>query len=157
IRIMNLPPTPNAAGATRNFVFNPSGRQRDDQYDIRLDQSLRSSDRLFFKYSYDNTEGVSAGSLPPAANTPFPVGAYLTGGGPSFQANWSVTANYTQVASATVVNELRVGAVRNYLDILNADNDISTAASLGIPNINVSDTNQGIPYFSISGYQAIGN
>jgi len=156
-RTINLLPASNAPGATRNFVFNPSGRQRDDQFDIRLDENLGSSDRLFFKFSYDNTEGITAGSLPPAPSTPFPVGASLNGGGPSLQRNWSVTGNYTKVISGTTVNELRLGAVRNYLDILNADNDLNTATNLGIPNINISDTNLGIPYMAISGYQAIGN
>ena len=157
IRTVNILPTVNLPGNTRNFVFNPAGTQRDDQYDIRLDQNMGQSDRLFFKYSYDNAKGVSAGSLPPAASTPFPVGSFLTGGGPSVTKNWSVTGNYTKVLSATTVNELRLGAVRNYLDILNADNDLNTATNLGIPNINISDTNRGIPYLSISGYQAIGN
>jgi hypothetical protein len=157
VRLMSLLPSPNAPGNTRNFVFNPRGRQRADQFDVRLDQHLGSADRLFFKYSYDNSRGVGAGSLPPAETTPFPVGQSLTGGGPTIQKNWSMTANYTKVIGATTVNELKIGAVRNFLEILNADHEFDVAANLGIPNINVTDTNRGIPAIQISGFQTIGN
>src|SRR5207248_6152472 len=41
---------------------------------------------------------------------------------------------------------------RNFLNIFLADNSIPIAQELGIPNINVSDTNQGVPFAAVTGY-----
>ena len=98
-KIIGLLPAPTSSGATNNFIFNPAGSERDDQYDIRIDQNIGKADRLFFKYSYDNALGYAAGVLPVGPNAGgVDVGQYLqTGGngGPSSTANWSVTANFT--------------------------------------------------------------
>ena len=159
VKTMSLMPAPTNSGASNNFNFNPVGRQRDDQFDIRGDENIGAADRLFLKYSYDNTTGLGTGILPVGQN-PYniDIGQYLTGGGPSYQRNWSVTANYTKVISTTMVNEAHLGVVRNWLSIYNDDNGHNTAASLGIPNINISDTNTGIPNMVIGGFSTqIGN
>jgi hypothetical protein len=147
----------NAPGNTRNFVSTLAGRQRDDQLDLRLDQNVGSADRFFFKYSYDNAYGESPGSLPTAPNFVNIAGKYVGGGAYSPTANWSVTLSFTKVFKASIVNETRFGALRNYLDNFNFDQDFNTARSLGIPNINTSDTNRGIPFMTISGFQAFGS
>jgi len=159
VKVMQLLPVPTSSGNTNNFTFNPVGTQRDDQFDFRADQSLFRSDRLFFKFSYDNTRGVAAGTLPVGQNSiGADIGQYLTGGGPSIQKNWSTTLSYTKVLSATTVNEARIGLLRNWLEIYNDDTSHNTAASLGIPNVNISDTNGGIPNLVISGgFTQIGN
>jgi hypothetical protein len=159
VKTMTLLPVPTNLAKSNNFTFNPIGRQRDDQYDIRVDQNMGKTDRMFFKYSYDNTTGTGAGTLPVGPNpNKIDIGQYLTGGGPSYQRNWSATANYTKVISPSVVNEGHLGVVRNWLSIYNDDTPHNTAASLGIPNINISDTNGGIPNMVIGGFSTqIGN
>jgi hypothetical protein len=160
-KIIALLPVPTSASATNNFIFNPAGSQRDDQFDIRVDQNVGKADRLFFKYSYDNALGYAAGVLPVGPNTGgVDVGQYLqTGGsgGPSNTAPWSVTINFTKVVSNSMVNELHFGILRDWLEIYNSDSTHKTAASLGIPNINISQDNLGLPYLPISGYTAIGD
>lgn len=160
-KIIQLLPAPTSSGATNNFVFNPAGSQRDDQYDIRVDQNIGKADRLFFKYSYDNALGYAAGVLPVGPNHGgADVGQYLqTGGngGPSSTANWSVTASFTKVIGPNTVNEFHFGILRDWLEILNSDSTHSTASSLGIPNLNISNYNLGLPYLPISGFTAIGD
>jgi hypothetical protein len=160
-KIIGLLPAPTSPSATNNFVFNPAGSQRDDQFDIRIDQNIGKADRLFFKYSYDNALGYASGVLPVGPNTGgADVGQYLqTGGsgGPSNTAPWSVTANFTKVVNASMVNELHFGILRDWLEIYNSDSTHFTATSLGIPNINISKDNLGLPYLPISGYTAIGD
>jgi hypothetical protein len=56
-----------------------------------------------------------------------------------------------------MVNELHFGILRDWLEIYNSDSTHSTAASLGIPNINISNDNLGLPYLPISGFTAIGD
>jgi hypothetical protein len=159
VKTMTLFPVPTNSAASNNFNFNPVGRQRDDQFDIRGDQNIGAADRLFLKYSYDNTTGIGTGILPVGQNpAKIDIGQYITGGGPSYQKNWSVTANYTKVVSASIVNEAHLGVVRNWLSIYNDDSTHNTAASLGIPNLNISDTNTGIPNMVIGGFSTqIGN
>ena len=160
-KVIQLLPAPTSPGTTNNFIFNPAGSQRDDQFDIRVDQNLGANDRLFFKYSYDNALGYAAGVLPVGPNhSGVDIGQYLqTGGngGPSSTANWSVTANYTKVLSANLVNEFHFGILRDWLDIENSNSSHNTATSLGIPNIDISNYNRGLPYMAISGFTAIGD
>ena len=160
-KVIGLLPAPTSTSAANNFVFNPAGSQRDDQYDIRVDQNIGKTDRLFLKYSYDNALGYAAGVLPVGPNTSgADVGQYLqtgSNGGPSSTANWSVTGNFTKVISPSIVNEFHFGILRDWLEIFNSDSTHSTAASLGIPNANISNYNLGLPYLPISGFTAIGD
>ncbi|MBI1788317.1 MAG: carboxypeptidase regulatory-like domain-containing protein, partial [Acidobacteria bacterium] len=81
VKVFGLLPAPTSAAATRNFVFNPTIEQRTDQFDARIDQNLGASDRIFFKYSYDDTNLISPGNLPSPANAPIPLGPYLSADG----------------------------------------------------------------------------
>ncbi len=158
VKLQTLVPLPNAPGTTRNFTFNPANRENDNQFDIRVDQNLSGSDRLFFKYSRLNTYGLNAGTLPSAPNPIIPVGPYLSGGLVTNLGNWSATANYVKVIGATTVNEVRIGVVRpRYDDTLTNGWDQPLAAQLGIPGINISDRTTGLPTYTLTGFNTIGN
>jgi len=162
VKLIGLLPTPTSAAATRNFVFNPKVEQRTDQFDIRLDQNLGQGDRLFFKFSYDDTDLISPGSLPSPPNPGVPISPYLSADGTSPATtvplkNWSGTLNYTKVVSPSVVNEARLGVVRWNQYILPLGNALSTAEALGIPGINVNDKSGGLPSFTVTGFQNIGD
>jgi len=162
LRIFGLLPAPTSTAATRNFVFNPTIEQRTDQLDVRLDQNLGASDRIFFKYSYDDTNLISPGNLPSPANAGVPIGPYLSSDGTNSAItvplkNWSATLNFTKVVSPTIVNETRVGAVRWNQNILPLGNPFQTADAIGIRGINVNDKSGGLPSFSITGYQVLGD
>jgi hypothetical protein len=156
-KLVSLLPAPTSSGATRNFVFNPPNLERDDQFDIRVDQNLSASDRLFVKYSFFKLFGQTAGTLPPASNPIVNVGTYLTGGGVNPQTAFSAMVDYTKV-SPTIVNEARIGAVRTA-----TTNDLAPGSTgplanqLGVPGINISDRTGGLPGYQLSGYQTIGN
>src|SRR5262249_5775495 len=107
VKTMQLMPVPSSTARSGNFTFNPSGSQRDDQFDIRGVQNSRAGDRLFVRYSYDNVVGIGAGTLPVGPNRGnIDIGQYLTGGGPSLAKNWSLTVNYTALLGPTMVNEV---------------------------------------------------
>lgn len=162
LKTIQMLPVPTSTSSSNNFTYNPEGTRTDNQGDIRLDQNIGSADRLFFKFSYEDSLGHAAAVLP--------VGPYIPPGvqiGPDLQsggsggiasiANWSITGNYTKVFGANIVNEVHFGAVRDDLNIVNYGAQYATATSLGIPNINISNTNTGIPAMSISGFTAIGD
>jgi hypothetical protein len=162
IRLFGLLPTPTSAAAARNFVFNPTIEQRTDQFDVRVDQNLGSSDRVFFKYSYDDTNLISPGSLPSPTGSQIPIGPFLSADGTNSAItvplkNWSATLNFTKVFGPSVVNEFRTGAVRWNQNILPLGGPFNTAEALGIRGININDKSGGLPSFNITGFQIIGD
>ena len=148
VKLFGFLPAPTSSAATQNFAFTPGTRQRTDQFDVRGDQNFGASDRLFLKYSYDNSYRLGPGSIP--APDSAKVGPYLTGGATTNFANWAAAANYTKVFGPTIVNETRLGAVRWNFSLDPTGTAFAPAAALGIPGINVSDTSGGLPGYAIA-------
>src|SRR5262249_58396648 len=136
--IAGLVPDATGSGATRNFVYTPPSPQRTDQFDARLDQNLRSGDRVFFKYSYDKSTATTPGNLPPAAGGSAPIGPYISGGTDSRLANWSATLNFTKLFRAAMVNELRLGALRSASDFTPTFLGLHTSDPGRIPAVNIN-------------------
>ena len=157
LKLDTLLPVPTNSKASNNYVINPPNTERDDQFDIRLDQNVGTSDRVFFKYSYFNMLGTTGGSLLPGPNAVINVGQYLTGSGTTPLQNWTAGINYTKVINAMLVNEARVGVIRpHWNDTLGTGGTGPFATQLGIPNLNVNDRSGGLPGYIISGFQTIG-
>jgi hypothetical protein len=161
VKLTELLPAPTNSSASNNFTFTPFSGKRTDQYDLRGDQNLGSADRLFVKYAYENTTGVGGGTLPAPQSPPFPVGPYVSLGsgfaGNSQMNNWSLTTNYVHVISPTMVNEFRAGAARTDLSNLLWDNDLPISTELGIPNLNISNTQMGFPAVTLPGFAGAGS
>jgi hypothetical protein len=86
------------------------------------------------------------------------IGPYIGGGGQDVTfRNWSATATYDRVIGSNVVNETRIGALRWFLNIIPPDSAFNTAASLGIPGININSNAGGLPGYAITGYATIGD
>jgi hypothetical protein len=161
-KLFQLLPAPTSSAATRNFTYNPGLSQRTDQFDGRVDQNFGSSDRVFFKYSWDDTSLTSPGLLPAPANAGVPIGPYLSADGVSTATgvplrNQSATLNFVKVAGPTLVNELRLGVVRWNQHILPLGVGFNTASAIGIPGINVNDKSGGLPALTVTGFQVIGD
>jgi len=163
LRVTSLLPEPTSPAATRNFVFNPTLEQRTDQFDVRLDHNLGQSDRVFFKYSYDDTLLLTPGNVPVGGNAQnVPISPYLSADGTDTGTetplkNWSATFNYVKVIGANIVNEVRLGAVRWNQYISPLGNPLATANALGIPGVNINDKSGGLPSMAITGYRNLGD
>ncbi|MBK5290941.1 MAG: TonB-dependent receptor, partial [Acidobacteriia bacterium] len=162
VLLTNLLPQPTSPAATRNFVFNPVIEQRTDQFDVRLDHNLGQSDRVFFKYSYDDTLLLTPGNVPAPAGATIPISPYLSSDGTDTGTetplkNWSATFNYVKVIGANIVNEVRLGAVRWNQYISPLGNSLATASAAGIPGININDKSGGLPSMAITGYRNLGD
>jgi hypothetical protein len=157
-----LLPLPTSSASANNLIYNPEGSKNDNQYDIRGDQNIGTSDRLFFKFSHDGALGNGACVLPTGPNVPAGVSISPCiqsggGGGIATIGNWSITGNYTKVVSANILNEVHFGAVRDDLNISNYGGTLNTATSLGVPGINVQNYKLGVPAVSVSGFTAFGD
>ncbi len=175
VELMRLLPDPINANPTLNFAFNPKVKQRTDQFDLRFDQNLGSSDRLFAKYSFDDTMAEFPGTLP-VGNNPdnIPIGPYLSAGpssgptgGPPFEGGYSgisvplrsqsFTINHVKVFSPTSINEARFGLIRLTQQNLPLGINFKTADAIGLSGININDLAGGLPAFFVPGFQTIGD
>ena len=71
VKLTQFLPAPTTSSTTRNFTYNPTTAQRTDQFDVRIDQNVGPADRLFFKYSYNDTDLTTPGRLPSPATPAF--------------------------------------------------------------------------------------
>ncbi|MEP7366122.1 MAG: carboxypeptidase regulatory-like domain-containing protein [Acidobacteriota bacterium] len=164
LKVTNLIPDPTNSAPTRNFVFNPTVQQRTDQFDVRLDHNLGQSDRVFFKYSYDDTLLLTPGNVPVAAgaSSNIPISPFLSADGTDTGTetplkNWSATFNYVKVIGSNIVNEVRIGAVRWNQYISPLGNSLATATAVGIPGVNINNKSGGLPSMAITGYRNLGD
>ncbi len=162
LRLIGFLPQPTSPAATRNFTYNPRISQNTDQFDLRLDQNFAQSDRIFFKYSFDNSSKLDPGVLPAPANASIPIAPYLSADGTGTATdisltNWSTTLNYTKVFGSATVNEARLGVVRWNQYINPLGNAFATASAIGIPGINITDKSGGLPALLVTGFQVIGD
>ncbi len=161
-KVFTLLPAPTSTAASRNFTYNPSQTQTTDQFDVRVDQNVGSADRLFFKYSWDNTSLVIPGSIPVANASGIPTSPYLAADG-NFPAtdtplrNQSGTFNYIKVFSPSLINEVRLGVVRWNQKIEPLGNPFPTATAVGIPGVNINDKSGGLPSLTITGFAGLGD
>jgi hypothetical protein len=160
VKLLQLLPVPTSSGTVNNYTFNPALTQRTDQFDVRVDQNIGASDRVFFRYGYDNSTQVNPGVLPSPANAGVPIGPYLstaTNGTTTPLVNQSATLGYTKVLGANMVSETHFGVLRWNANITPLGLPYNTATAIGIPGININNKSGGLPAFTISGLEEIGD
>jgi hypothetical protein len=162
INLINLLPDPTLPGATRNYVSNPKVEQRTDQFDLRVDQNMGAADRLFVKYSFDDTNLLTPGLIVSRPGTSFSVSPYVSADGALTGTltplrNQSGTLNYVKVFSANIINEARAGIIRWNQHISPLGTGLNTATEVGIPGININDKSGGLPAILLTGFTLIGD
>jgi hypothetical protein len=160
VKLFGMLPAPTSPGATNNYTFNPALTQRTDQFDARIDQTIGSSDRLFFRYGYDNSNQVVPGVLPSPANSSVPIGPYLSTGAAGTTTplvNQAATLGFTKVLSPRTISATHFGMVRWNANITPLGIGFNTASAIGMPGININNKSGGLPAFTITGYQQLGD
>ena len=160
MRLIQLLPAPTSSAAANNYVYNAPATQQTNQFDVRIDQDLRTSDHLFVRYDYDKSDFVTPGIVPSPANSPIPIGPFLSTNAsgttePLF--NQAATLGYTKVMGSKMVSESHLGLVRWHAQITPLGAKYNTAAALGIPGINFNPQSGGMPAFTVSGLTEIGD
>lgn len=133
-----------------NYTASPSLVQSDDEYNIRSDYALSSTDAIAGRFTY----------LRENVNQPYPLGpgiSPLVGYGsiqPSTQDNAFVSETHT--FSPTIINEFKVGFSRIVLSVAN-QNSANVAGQLGITGLDPAAyaSYSGVPTFSIPGFASI--
>ncbi len=160
VRLMSFMPAPTSSAATNNYTITPAQTLNDDQFDVRLDQTLRASDRLFFKYSYDKTTQLSPGSILANATGASLIGQYVSSGGSGTSTPVFVqsgTLGYTSVLTPSTLMELHAAVVRWNSEVTPLGAGFAAATTLGIPGINYNPQSGGLPGFTLSGFSSLGD
>ena len=160
VNLINLLPNPTNNNATNNYTITPALTQTTNQFDVRIDQNLLASDRLFFKYSFDQTEQVSPGTVATAASGVSAIGPYVATGGNGTRTpirTQSGTLGYSHVFSPATLVEARAAILRWRAEVSPLGQPYAAATAIGIPGINYNSLSGGLPGFTISGYSALGD
>ena len=158
-KLLALYPDPILPGAFNNYRFTPDLVRSSDRIDVNYDRPLSSRNRLSAHLNYARLSAESPGALPAPDGYGFPAGSYA-GSDPVQQANaahtrqtaWGGVISHTFVASPTLVDEVRVGAVHMGLDARALDAGLDAAVALGISGLG----KEGVPVVRPSGYAQLG-
>ena len=104
--ILGLIPAPNfgAPGAVaRNYFYQPHRSSNTDQGDVRIDATLTEKNNLFGSFSISNNYQPAVGNFP----------GFIGGGSSLINNSEQATISDIHTFTPSLVNELRVGYVRN--------------------------------------------
>jgi carboxypeptidase family protein len=125
----------SANGQTiNNYLINPTLQRQDNQFDVKVDHSLTSSNRFFSRYSYEKTHRLLPATLP-HGDAGFTFGAgegNITAQGLAF--------DDTHTFSSKWLNEVRVGWSSIKFFMTPVDYLQNPAQAVGIPGVNFGDT-----------------
>jgi len=145
-KVLALYPAPNRVG-NPNFVNDSPLRRPDDQFDVRVDEDLSEKDRLFARYLFGNTDQLFPGDFNPFNNYQHFRGQNLVGG-------------WTRIFSPTLINDLRMGYQRDYLDLdcQGCPRQSGLLGGFGIQNLAAPTPQaEAYPQFLFSNFAGVGD
>ena len=159
VKLTNLYPLPDVPGkfipgqgAVNNYSTSGVGTNNSNQFDIKLDHYLTSTDTFSGHYAF--SEG---NQLIPAAFGGGTVGPCigcgtvldLLAGSPQSRSQQAGLTE-THIFTAATVNEFRFGVTRYWSFYQTSDGGQNLATEVGIPHVNVSAYTTGLPWFDFS-------
>jgi hypothetical protein len=146
-------PIPNygAPGATsNNYAAYFATPIKSNQADLRLDENITSAQHAYVRMTYKNRRVQN----PPTPSSPT-AGSALLGPFSQPEIDYSVTAGYTYLISATVINELKGGLSGNHYATTYGIQASTIASELGLTGFSIPVGN-AVPNVLITGYQGTG-
>lgn len=159
LKLTNLYPLPNQAGTfipgqgvVNNFSTSGVGVTNSNQFDIKVDHYLRSSDTFSGHYTFTQGDQLIPAAFGNGTMGPC-IGCgnvldFLAGSPRDRVQQAGITE--THIFSPTTVNEFRFGVTRSWSFYQTSDGGKDLATQLGIPNVNVSAYTTGLPWFDFS-------
>ncbi|HXW07094.1 MAG TPA: carboxypeptidase regulatory-like domain-containing protein [Vicinamibacterales bacterium] len=137
--LQQLYPEPNTAGRTgangqhiENYLINPAQERQDNQFDVKIDHNLTSTNRFFTRYSFQKTH-----RLQPATLQHGDAGATFGAGDGNITAQ-GVAFNDTHSFNERWLNEFRFGWSQVEFLMTPIDYGTNLASQMGIPGVNIS-------------------
>jgi hypothetical protein len=129
----NTAGTRSSTGQTiNNYLINPTLQRQDNQFDVKVDHNLTSSNRFFVRYSYEKTHRSLPATLPHGdAGTTF-------GAGDGNIKAQGMAINDTHTFGPNLLNEMRFGWSSIKFFMTSIDYGANLASAVGIPGINLN-------------------
>jgi hypothetical protein len=132
LNYLNAYPQPNASGTVNgtenNYVTVRNNITHNNTFDVRADANLNANDRLFARFTYDNSNFNRTSSLP---NLPAGFAS-----GANFVHARGYALGETHTFSPSIINEFRAGYNRYTFANVPVFSNVPIAADLGIVNAN---------------------
>lgn len=150
LAIAALYPAPNRSVPGENFVSSPTLRDRNDQFDARLDHALSASSDLMFRYSFGDRTlfdpfSGPAFSLVPGFGTNIP------------RRSQNVMLGETHVFTPRLLNEVRLGFNRVALGSYHENAGNSINKRVGLPELSSRTSDHGLSFITVPGYSPLGD
>jgi hypothetical protein len=148
--LIALMPEPNIPGAgfANNYQQGVGFRVGSNQFDIKLDQSLRGGDHLAFRYSWQHVTTVQDAIFGDVAGGPAAGGNEGTGN----DATYTTAGEYTHILSPTFFTEVRAGLNHYTNPAKPAGYGLNTSDQIGIPGVNIDPFSSGLSTININGF-----
>ncbi len=158
VRLLSRMPAPTSSETANNYTRIADDADHENQFDVRVDGALGTSDRAFGRYSYYNQVAQPV--------SPLPDGSGLISGSVLGSFNYAglthvlgqqAVFNETHTFTPHLLNDLRLGYTRRGNTTDGVSLGESASAALGIPGIPSNAAfNNALPLFTFTGYQQIG-
>jgi hypothetical protein len=155
--LAQLYPEPNTAGTIaangqnlNNYLINPTLTRDDNQGDIKIDHTLTTSNRFFFRYSNQKTVRDLPANLPHGD-----AGATFGAGKGNIDAQ-SMTFNDTHTFGSGWLNEFRFGVNAIKFFMTPIDYGTNPAAAVGIPGINLNEATSAMTQLTFQNIRNLG-
>jgi hypothetical protein len=150
LAIAALYPLPNRNVPGENFVSSPSLRDRNDQFDIRVDHSIGRASDLSFRYSF-----ADRALYDPFTGPQFPA---VPGYGVNVPRRaQNAMASHTHILSPSVLNEFRAGFNRVSAGSFQETRAGDLNRAVGLPVVSTNPRTEGLSYVTITGYSPLGD
>jgi len=156
--LSELYPEPNTAGTRQasngqtisNYLINPIKERQDNQFDVKVDHNLTSTNRFFVRYSFEKTHRLQPATLPHGD-----AGATFGAGDGNIKAQ-GVAFNDTQTLSNNWLNEFRLGWTSIKFYMTSIDYGTNPAAAVGIPGVNFSPVTSAMTQLNFQNIRNLG-
>lgn len=145
-----LYPLPNRNAPQQNFVSSPLLRDRNDQFDAKLDHKLSQSSDLTIRYSFSDRDffepfaGASFSSVPGFGND-VPRRAQ------------NVMAAHTHAFTPSLLNEFRAAFTRVASAVTQQDRELNLNRQLGLPVVSQNPRDYGMSFITVPGFSSLGH
>jgi Carboxypeptidase regulatory-like domain/TonB dependent receptor len=149
-RIAALYPLPNRDTPFANFVSSPTRRDRNDLFDIRVDNQISRASQLTARYSFNDRDLYDPFTGPSFAQIPgFGVRVPRRG--------QNAMIGETHVFSPALINDARIAFSRTSSAVNQENQGNSINQQVGMPDLSSNPRDFGLSFITITGYSPIGD
>ncbi|MBV8845990.1 MAG: TonB-dependent receptor [Bryobacterales bacterium] len=152
VNLMSLFPLPNLPGELNNFARTGAFSDDADSYNGRIDWNASDKDNVFFRYAGSYRTRIVPGTFGGLAD-----GSSTSAWGQSTLNSYASAVGWTHVFSASLLNDLRIGFVRNTALTTQLSFNLAPAGNY-VPGVPFNPaTGGGLPAITYANYTFLGS